>query len=127
MINSYLCSNPVLNKKIGHPNEQPIFWRRKRDLLSPAGCVTARDISFRTWIFKTALSLGNERIQSDFLYCLHGLRGKSACGGSPPVIHYLAVQIPSQNKKTEHPFGYSVFLAEKEGFEPSRPFPALLP
>ena len=77
MINSYLRSNPI-------------FWQRKMDLLSPAGCVTARDISFRTWIFKTALSLGNERIQSNFLYCLHGLRGKSACGGSPPVIHYLA-------------------------------------
>ena len=89
MINSYLCSNPILNKKIGCPNEQPIFWRRKRDLLSLAGCVTARDVSFRVWLF----SLGNERIQSDFLYCLHGLRGKSACGGSPPVIHYLAVQI----------------------------------
>ena len=103
MINSYLRSNPI-------------FWWRKRDLLLPVGCVTARDISFRTWIFKTALSLGNERIQSDFLYCLHRLRGKSACGGSPPVIHYLAVQIPLFKLKKKIPEWVSSFLAEKEGF-----------
>ncbi len=32
VIHYLASSNPVLNKKIGCPNEQPIFWRRKRDL-----------------------------------------------------------------------------------------------
>ena len=33
----------------------------------------------------------------------------------------------AKKKKTEHPKGYSVFLAEKKGFEPSRRLPDLHP
>ena len=69
-----------------------LFWRRKRDLLSPAGSVR------------------------------HG-------SDSPPGCHSLPCRSnPTIFKaKDEILKRVSRLLAEKEGFEPSRPFPALLP
>ena len=77
----------------------------------------------------------NEPPRSNFA-CLAGepaLRLACASLSAPPLALRATVRwrqilsSPRKKKNTEHPYGYSVFLAEKKGFEPSRRLPDLHP